>query len=179
MPILPALLAASQLMSLPAPSSQTCAAIDVVAPEQRRATRRRSFSAARTLDLELRARMRTMRQLSGDHVLRLKLFTPRGYLYQEMTVPFYREPPRSKRTKHEVDAFEPTRIVPGFARPVSVQKTRGVWRGRKRYEQVTARLPVAGTSITLGSLFGRWTVVPYLDDEAAPCGRSRKFVIRK
>jgi len=179
MPILPALLAASQLMSLPAPSSRTCAAIDVVAPEQRRATRKRSFSAARTLDLELRARMRTRSDLAGDHVLRLKLFTPRGYLYQEITVPFHWEPPQSRRSKHEVEAFEPTRVVPGFAQPVSVQKTRRVWKGQKRFDQVTARLPVAGTSITLGSLFGRWTVVPYLDDETGPCGRARKFVIRK
>jgi len=182
MPILHALLAASQLMSLPAPS-QTCAAIDVVAPEQRRATRKRSFSAARTLDLELRARMRTRSDLAGDHVLRLKLFTPRGYLYQEITVPFHSEPPRRwwkrRESEDEVEAFESTRMVPGFTQPLNVQKTRRVWRGRRRYDQVTARLPVAGTSITLGSLFGRWTVVPYLDDENGPCGRARKFVIRK
>jgi hypothetical protein len=179
MPILPALLAASQLMSLPAPSSQACAAIDVIAPEQRQATRRRSFSAARTLDLELRARLRGTRQISGDHVLRLKLFTPRGYLYQEITVPFHRQPPRSWWTRRPAETFEPTRTLPGFSTPVSVQKTRPIWWGRIRYDQVTARLPVAGTSITLGSLFGRWTVVPYLDDQTAPCGRSRRFVIRK
>jgi hypothetical protein len=179
MPILPALLAASQLMSLPAPSSRTCAAIDVVAPDQRRATMRKSFSAAQTLDLELRARLWPMRQLSGDHVLRVKLFTPRGYLYQEITVPFHRDPPQPKKNKHEVVAFEPTRILPGFPRPLKVQKTHLVWKNRRRYDQVTARLPVAGTSITLGSLFGRWTVVPYLDEETAPCGRPQRFVIRK
>ena len=179
MPILHALLAASQLMSLPAPSSQSCAAIDVIAPEQRRATRRRSFSAARTLDLELRARLRGTRQISGDHVLRLKLFTPRGYLYQEITVPFHREPPRPWWRRSGAETFESTRTLPGFSTPVSVQKTRPFWWGRKRYDEVTARLPVAGTSITLGSLFGRWTVVPYLDDDTGPCGRARKFVIRK
>jgi hypothetical protein len=183
MPILPALLAASQLMSLPAPSSQACTAIDVVAPEQRRATRKRSFSAARTLDLELRARMQTRSDLAGDHVLRLKLFTPRGYLYQEITVPFHSDPARPwwsrRKSTDEVEAFEPTRTVPGYSQPLNVQKTRHIWRGRKRYDQVTARLPVAGTSITLGSLFGRWTVVPFLDDETGPCGRARKFVIRK
>lgn len=178
MPILPVLLAASQLMSLPAPSSQTCAAIDVVAPEQRRATRRRSFSATKTLDLELLARLRSTGQLSGDHVLRLKLFTPRGYLYQEITVPFHRESPSSGKGKNG-RSVEPARVVPGVPQPLDVQKTRRVGNGNQRYEQVSARLPVAGTSITLGSLFGRWTVVPYLDDEAAPCGRSRRFVIRK
>jgi hypothetical protein len=199
MPILHALLAASQLMSLPAPASRTCAAVDVVAPQQRRATMRRSFSAAHTLDLELRTRLWPVHRISGDHVLRLKLFTPRGYLYQEITVPFHRESSRSgkgngnangngngngngkgkAKGKDEVQGFEPTRIVPGFPRPLKVQKTEGVRRGRRRFDQVTARLPVAGTSITLGSLFGRWTVVPYLDDETAPCGQPRRFVIRK
>jgi hypothetical protein len=185
MPILHALLAASQLMAIPAPSSRTCSAIDVVAPEQRRATRKRSFSAAKTLDLELRTRLRTRYGLSGDHVLRLKLFTPGGYLYQEITVPFHSDPPPWRRWwtrrqgKQEAETYQPTRVLPGFSTPVSVQKTRQFWRGRRYYDQVTAKLPVAGTSITLGSLFGRWTVVPYLDDETAPCGRSRKFVIRK
>jgi hypothetical protein len=185
MPILPALLAASQLMAVPAPSSRTCIAIDVVAAEQeRRATRKRSFSATETLDLELRTWLRTRRQTEGDHVLRLKLFTPRGYLYQEMTVPFHADPPparwwRWRQDENGVEAYEPTRTLPGFSTPVSVQKTRWVWKGRRPFNQVTARLPVAGTSITMGSLFGRWTVVPFLDDETAPCGRSRTFVIRK
>jgi hypothetical protein len=189
MPILHALLAASQLMSVPAPSSRTCAAVDVVAPQQRRATMRRSFSAVHTLDLELRTRLWGVHRISGDHVLRLKLFTPRGYLYQEITVPFHRESSRSGKGngkdngkgkgKDGVQGFEPTRMVPGFPRPLKVQKTEGVWHGRNRFEQVSARLPVAGTSITLGSLFGRWTVVPYLDDETAPCGRPSRFVIRK
>ena len=185
MPILPVLFAASQLMSLPAPSSQACAAIDVVAPvqrhankEQRHANKNRSFSASQTLDLELRTQLRTTRELSGDHVIRLKLFTPRGYLYQEITVPFHRESPSSGKGK-KGKSFEPARAVPGFPQPLQVQKTRRVGKGNQRYDQVSARLPVAGTSITLGSLFGRWTVVPYLDDATAPCGRAQRFVIRK
>jgi hypothetical protein len=185
MPILPVLLAASQLMSPPAPSSRTCAAIDVVAPVQRHAkkelrhaNKKKSFSAAQTLDLELRTRLRTTRELSGDHVLRLKLFTPRGYLYQEITVPFHRESPSSGKGK-KGKSVEPVRVVPGFPQPLSVQRTQRVGKGRQRYDQVSARLPVAGTSITLGSLFGRWTVVPYLDDATAPCGRAQRFVIRK
>jgi hypothetical protein len=116
-------------------------------------------------------------------VLRLKLFTPRGYLYQELTVPFHSDPPRRwwrwGRNNDGGESFKPTRTLPGFSSSVNVQKTRWTWRGRRRYEQIRARLPVAGTSITLGSLYGRWTVVPYLDDETAPCGRSRRFVIRK
>src|SRR5262245_29704844 len=42
---------------------------------------------------------------------------------------------------------------------------------------VSARLPVAGTAITTNGLYGRWTVVPYLDDEPDPCTVERRFVI--
>lgn len=190
--LVPVLLAAGQLLTIPPPSSNVCAAIDVVAPRQRMGTRRaqgradgarrranwkRVFSARETLDLELRARLRRTDSISGNETLRLKLFTPRGYLYQEITLPFYRRPPDSKA--RQSNPYEATRVVPGFSRPLDVQKARNVRRGSRRYLQVETRLPVAGTSISLGSLFGRWTVVPYLNSETAPCGRSRTFVIRE
>ncbi len=204
MPILQVFLAASQLAALPAPASRVCSAVDVVVPEQRQATnenrlsgkkaldlgrrtRPRSvpgFSARQTLDLELRTRLTSVRSLSGNHLLHLKLYTPRGYLYQTITVPFHRQPRKAERRKaerrnREALDYEPSRVVAGFPRALDVQKTTRVRQGRRRFDQVTARLPVAGTSITLGSLFGRWTVVPFLDDGTAPCGRSRRFVIRE
>ncbi len=179
MPILPALLAASQLAALPAPASRVCARVDVVAPDQRKATQKKKFSARKTLDLELRTRLRSRRRLSGNHLLHLKLYTPRGYLYQTITVPFYREPRKAEKRDRKALEYQPSRVVAGFPRALDVQKTKRVRRGRRRLDQVTARLPVAGTSITLGSLFGRWTVVPFLDDEAAPCGSSRQFRIRE
>jgi hypothetical protein len=45
----------------------------------------------------------------------------------------------------------------------------------RRFE---ARLPVAGTSIMQSGLYGRWRVVPYLDNGREPCGPARSFVIR-
>ncbi len=189
--LVPVLLAASQLLTLPAPSSNVCAAIDVVAPKQKmstrkaqkkfnrarwKANRRRVFSARETLDLELRTRLQRRMWLSGNETLQLKLFTPRGYLYQEVTLPFYRTP--SSRKERRRNPYEATRVVSGFPRPLAVQKARNVRMGRRRYLQVKTRLPVAGTSISLGSLYGRWTVVPYLNDATAPCGRSKTFVIR-
>jgi len=48
-------------------------------------------------------------------------------------------------------------------------------RGHRRIE---ARLPVAGTSIMASGLYGRWRVVPQLDDSSEPCGAGRSFVIR-
>jgi hypothetical protein len=41
----------------------------------------------------------------------------------------------------------------------------------------TARLPLAGTAITMSSLYGSWSAVPYLDGRPAPCGPTR-FVVR-
>jgi len=184
MPILQVLLAASQLAALPAPTSRVCSAVDVVAPGQGKATQEKTFSAKETLDVELRTRLGSRRRLSGNHLLHLKLYTPRGYLYQTITVPFHRQPRKAERRKaerrnREALDYEPSRVVPGFPRALDVQRTKRVREGEKRFDQVTARLPVAGTSITLGSLFGRWTVVPFLDDGTAPCGRSRRFVIRE
>jgi hypothetical protein len=190
--LVPVLLAASQLLTLPAPSSNVCAAISVVAPKQKmstkaaqkefdkarkKANKRRVFSARETLDLEIRARLRRAGHLSGNETLRLKLYTPRGYLYQEMTLPFYRTPQSKKERKR--NPYEATRVVSGFPQPLDVQMARNVRTGRKRYLQVTTRLPVAGTSISLGSLYGSWTVVPFLNDNAAPCGQPRTFVINE
>jgi hypothetical protein len=179
MPILPVLLAVSQLAALPAPSSRVCKTVEIIAPQQRKATRKKSFSARKTLDLRFRTYLKSKRKISGDHLLHLKLYTPRGYLYQTITVPFYRKPRRAEKPRRGDFTFEPVRVVPGFPRALDVQKTKRLRRGRKRYDTVTARLPVAGTSITLGSLFGRWTVVPFLDNGTAPCGRSRRFRIRE
>ncbi len=48
----------------------------------------------------------------------------------------------------------------------------------RAYYSVSAALPVAGTSITLSSLYGRWTVQSYLDGQPAPCGPASRFTIR-
>jgi hypothetical protein len=172
------LFAAAQTVAAPPPlSTYTCVAVQVVSPRDDRATRSRSsrdpgISATRTIDLELRVQMRPA--LTGDHLLRLKLLTPRGYLYQTMTIPF-----RFDTSPPGEGAERPpaTRRVPGFPRPLPVQSLGAPSRSRPAADRVTARLPVAGTSIALGSLFGRWTAVPYLDDGAAPCGPAASFVI--
>ena len=44
-----------------------------------------------------------------------------------------------------------------------------------RVSRVSARLPVAGTFIATSSLFGKWRVVPYLDDDPEPCAAPSVF----
>ena len=172
MPILTTLLLSAQALTPPAISSHVCVATNVTAPGQRAGRGTPTFSAAETLDVELRTEIRPV--LTGDHVLRLRLYTPRGYLYQTFTVPFrFASADAGERGLRRQE----TRVVPGFPRPLPVQTLGDTGRGTTSLDEATARLPVAGTSISLGSLFGRWTAVPYLDDGTAPCGPSRIFEI--
>lgn len=172
------LFAAAQTVAAPPPmSTHQCVAVRVASPRDERAPRSRSsrdvaVSAARTVDLTLEVQIRPV--LTGDHVLRLKLLTPRGYLYQTMTLPFRFD---AVAPGEGVERPPATRRVPGFPRPLPVQSLAPPSRRRPAADRVTARLPVAGTSIALGSLFGRWTAVPYLDDGTAPCGPGGSFVI--
>lgn len=47
----------------------------------------------------------------------------------------------------------------------------------RRSAEISVPLPVAGTFIATSSLFGRWRVVPYLDDDAEPCAAGAAFTI--
>jgi len=176
MPILAILLAAAQLGG-PFP---VCSGLVVAAPQLEVQPANGTFSARSVLDLEFRARLR--RDLKGDHLLQLKVFTPRGYLYQVMTVAFSgskAQAPRAQRAGATTQA-PALQSVPGFPRPLPVQALVPVnVGGQRQYQLTTSRFPLAGTSITLGSLYGRWTVVPYLDGQSAQCGPSRPFVIRE
>jgi hypothetical protein len=181
MPILAILFAAAHTVAAAPPrhSSHQCVAVDVVQPQRQRVVshkpakrRAQTISAADTVDLQLQVQVRP--EVKGDHVLRLDLFTPSGYLYQSMTLPFRFVSPKQLRAARG----EPvTRSVAGFPRPLEVQLLTTHGRHGRPADRVTARLPVAGTSIALGSLFGRWKAVPYVDDGAAPCGPGTSFEI--
>jgi len=190
MPILAVLLVAAQVGGAePAPTPvglpfPVCSGLVVAAPQLKVQPADATFSARSVLDLEFQARLR--RDLQGDHTLQLKIFTPHGFLYQVMTVPFSGSkapdprPRRAGGTTRQAPETPVLRSVPDFPRPLPVQALVPVSVGGQRHFQLTtSRFPVAGTSITLGSLYGRWTVVPYLDGQSAPCGPSRPFVIRE
>lgn len=80
--------------------------------------------------------------------LELRLFLPDGHLYQKLGV---RDPASSRSNGNR-------RVPAGTV--------------------ATARLPLAQTAITLSSLYGTWSVVPYLDGRPAACEPCR-FVIRR
>lgn len=124
---------------------------------------RRTFSATQILDLDFRVKLLGV---SGDHVLRVDLKTPKGHHYQTLTVPF----------SADASSAEAHRLLEGFPRPLEVQVTKmGRVEGRA-VPRVDARLPVAGTPIVHSALYGRWTATAYLDDEIKACGR-RRFIV--
>ena len=121
--------------SAPHARPASCAVVEIRSDRGRHDRYR--FSATRILALDFETRLSERR--AHEHTLRLRLYTPSGFLYQVLAVPVAAD------------------------------------RGHRRVE---ARLPVAGTSIMASGLYGRWRVVPQLDDSSVPCGPGRHFVIR-
>ncbi len=125
-----------------------CRRIFVSSAEAAKTRRKRpKFSAAEILDIQLQALV--SRKLTGHHSLEFKIYTPKGNLYQSITLQF--------------DADAP---IPEGAR-----------RWRRRFQEVNAVLPVAGTSIVTSSMYGTWKVEAFLDGNNRRCSRPRKFTI--
>ncbi len=108
-----------------------------------------TFSAEEVLDLEFQVSIPADASSAGQG-LELKLFTPKGHLYQTLAVPTQ---PQSAGT-----APAPKR--------------------RARFRTVTARLPVAGTTIVNNSLYGTWKAEAYVAGERTACAKARSFVIQ-
>lgn len=104
-----------------------------------------SFSATAILNLRIRT---LVGQAAGPGTLYLRLFTPRGHLYQTLIVPY--TVPR----------------VGGAPFPARLVRT-----------AIDATLPVAGTSIMTDGLYGQWVVEPWLGGATTPCGPARTFAI--
>jgi hypothetical protein len=141
-----------------------CVAVRVTSPQQ--TTNRGgsgSFSATQILDIRFGTLLR--RELPGPHVLALKVFTPRGHLYQTLTVPF-----------KAAGQSQGERMVDGYPRPMREQETRAVSEQGFVGFEISATLPVGGTAIMSNSLYGEWRVEPHLD--GASCGNEARFEIR-
>lgn len=194
MPLVALLLLSAQVARTPTPVApplthghSVCAGVRVLAPNLATQPRDLTFSSRLVLDLQFQARLR--RDLQGDHLMHFKIFTPGGFLYQVITVPFVgtapapdartRAAPARSEAATRAPGPPPPRAVPGYSKPLPVQRlvpAAGDTRARVHYG-VSATLPVAGTSITLSSLYGRWTVQTYLDGQPAPCGPASRFTI--
>jgi len=151
-----------------------CSAVQVTAPGLRRQPRHLLFSTRQILDLEFETRFD--RAVYGEHVLHFKVFTPSGFLYQELEAPFVWPRPRYGRWYGRDDDEAVTAAV-SFPRGLPVQQLGDAAHHGHRPDAVQVRLPVAGTSITMSTLYGRWTVQAFLDDRTRPCSPVRPFTI--
>lgn len=156
------------LESAPTQRARGCDAVLVDSPQStdRKGRFTPTFSATRILDLEFDTVL--SRSVAGSHLLQLKLYTPKGHLYQVLSLPF---------TIAAGDGRRPAakRWVDGYPQPLDEQSAKPVrFEGTLR-RGVSATLPVAGTSIMTNSLYGQWMVEPHLDGQR--CGPARTFVI--
>jgi hypothetical protein len=147
-----------------------CSAIEVTAPGLRKQPRELRFSTREILDLDFETRLER-KVHDGEHVLHFKVLTPSGFLYQDLAMPFtWVRPGRRDR-----DPVAPAAAVSNGV-PSQTLGHAPDGRGHAR-QSLHARLPVAGTSITMSTLYGRWTVQAFLDDHARPCSPPRVFAI--
>jgi hypothetical protein len=153
-----------------------CSDVLITAPGLRRQPRDLTFSTRQILDLEFRTRLE--RPYYGEHVLHFDVFTPSGFLYQKLSIHFNWPKPKPRRWGwHDRDD---DRTVPASASVptgLPVLLLGDTHRGRPT-DTVETRLPVAGTSITMSTLYGRWTVQAFMDDATRPCSSKRSFTIR-
>jgi hypothetical protein len=153
-----------------------CSDVVVTAPGLRRQPRDLVFSTRQILDLAFQTRLD--RPYYGEHVLHLDVLTPSGFLYQKLSIVFNWPKPKPRRWGwHDRDDAETVPASTHFAPGRPVVQLGEYDRGRLR-DTLETRLPVAGTSITMSTLYGRWTVQAFMDDVTRPCSSKRSFTIR-
>ncbi len=120
------------------------------------------FPVKKTLDVNftvLFAPGRPFRQLDG---LALRIFTPHGFLYQELSVPIAADGQRER-----------LRRLPDRRFPAKVAHARSHRHRGKAFRGVdTPPLMVAGTDILANSLFGTWRVEVLPQGAASTCSAS-------
>jgi hypothetical protein len=127
--------------------------------------------------LEVRFELTLGGELSGEHTVELQAIMPGGFRYQTLTVPFGAAPAATTPGTAPRAATTPRRRVEGYPDPLPMQTLRVAGEGAVD-PQVTGSLPVGGTSITTGSLYGAWTVEAYLDGADVACATA-SFEIRR
>jgi len=154
-------------------SGSVCDAVRVFGARPSRQSQGLVFSSRTTPDIELRPRLRLA--LNGPHVVRLRVLTPRGFLYQEIRVPA--GTPALEATTGQRPGDSGRDLGTG-ADPAAAARQPATPVGSPADARTArVRLPVAGTSITQSSIFGLWSVQPYLDDQPEPCGPATRFTI--
>lgn len=163
-------LAAVWMFSTPAEAGG-CLGIAVGSEQKNRGNFEATFSASEILDVDISVLFvpGVLNQYKGSHVLEVRFFTPRGYLYQSISIPFSSD----ERKKGQSEA------VRGYPHAIPVRVLDPVtWNNAKNY-RVSVRLPVGGTAISTNSLYGVWKAQAFVDGEALPCSKPVTFTINQ
>lgn len=127
------------------------ATADESGPASRRSRSTSVFSAAEVKDLRVEV---LLRERNAAEPVSVKLFTPRGRLYQVL----------------DLVAVPPTEAERSARRGRSSRST---------FVRLSANFPVAGTQITNFDLFGEWRAEPYLGSSETSCARPLEFEIQR
>jgi len=159
------LLAAPVLAQVGPQGGKFCARVQVGSESVDPMLGGRTYSVQKTQDIHLLVLFLT--EVKGDHILEVKLKTPRGHLYQTLTAPI-------STSQTEAGA---TRPVPTYPRPLEVQVLEPYSTRQGTRLGTVLTFPVAGTSIVTSSLYGEWEAEVYLDGEGMTCAVRNPFVI--
>jgi hypothetical protein len=151
----------------PPSGPRLCSGVQVTSPQVQE-TQLRGYSASQILDLRFRTTLG--RPLDGQHALELRVYTPKGHLYQVLTVPLTGPIRRAPAPRPRERSADRPRTDPEPEAAIDEPD----W--KLTFDTI---LPVGGTSIVTNSLYGSWTVIPHLDGSLKPCGPARQFRIEQ
>jgi hypothetical protein len=135
-----------------------CFEVFVTSPQTRGERRQRRFSATEILDLQIEVRLPT--EMDSNERVTVRIFTPDGHLYQELPA----------------TAFENESNDTSAAARRQRRRDRSSEPRKRASRDLSAVLPVAGTSIVTSSLYGKWSAFASVDG-ADICSPPTTFVI--
>lgn len=165
-------IASFSALALAAPAAggqdSPCKAVQVASVDDAAGRSGERFSAAATTDLTFQVFLDPA--LAGDHVLELRIITPRSFLYRSIAVPV------SLGTV-PAGAAMTERTVAGYPGPQRVRVPAYVKLAKKVMQRIDIAFPLGGTDIVTNSLYGKWKVEAFLDGGEQRCGPAATFRI--
>lgn len=150
--------------------AQGCVGLATSSDQRNGGKLEQTFSARSIADVDLWVLFTpgSAKRFASDHAVEVRIFTPGGYLYQSIAIPFTSDSVSRKPRK-----------LDGYPHAMPVRKLKEITTSTGRQLGVSVRLPVAGTSIVANSLYGQWSAEAYVDGEPIRCSRPATFVIQE
>jgi hypothetical protein len=130
-----------------------------------------TFSLSQIIDLDISVGFvpGVEQRFKGAHEAEFRMFTPHGFLYQSVSIPFTSEPgKRGQQTR-----------VTGYPEPMDYRILEPAGNRPGNQLAVHIRVPVAGTPIANNSLLGAWRAEVFIDGDTLPCSQGAVFTITR